>query len=79
MENNDNFNRILEMNTEAERRKIAERAMCAILRNPDEVYRAETCTETKQTPQAIAEYAVALADALIVELNKKDDVKSSIS
>lgn len=72
MENND-FDKILRMNTEVERRKIATQAMVAILSNPDEVYRAETCTETKQTPQAIAEYAVALADALIAELNKKKD------
>lgn len=72
MKNND-FDKILRMNTEAERRQIAAMAMCAILSNPDEVYRAETCTETKQTPQAIAEYAVALADALITELNKKED------
>lgn len=73
MENNEDFNRIVEMNTEVERRKIATQAMVAILSNSDEVYRAETCTEAKQTPQAIAKYAVALADALIAELNKKKE------
>ncbi len=72
MKNND-YDKILRMNTEAERRKIATQVMCAILANPDEVYRAETCTEAKQTPQAIAEYALACADALIAELNKKKD------
>lgn len=31
MENNDNFNRILRMNTEVERRRIATRIMCSLL------------------------------------------------
>lgn len=49
---------------------IAAMAMQAILGNPDEVYRAETCGKAKQTPQNIAEYALACADALIAECGK---------
>lgn len=33
MENNDNFNRIMEMNTEAERRKIAAQIMASMMQN----------------------------------------------
>lgn len=56
---------------EHNRMHIAAMAMHGILTNPDEVYRAETCTEEKQTPQAIAKYALACADALIAECGKK--------
>lgn len=73
METNDNFNRILEMNTEAERRKIAAMAMQGILANPEEVHRAGICSKSNIMPVAIAEYAVACADALIAKLNKKKD------
>ena len=75
METNKDFDRIVEMNTEAERRQIATQVMCAILANSDEVYRAETCTEAKQTPQAIAKYALACTDALIAECELTDKLK----
>lgn len=59
----DYFNRILEMNTEVERRKMALEAMCAILSNG--VY--AKCYQVSY----IAELAVSATDALIAELNKK--------
>lgn len=72
MENNDNFNRIIEMNTEAERRRIATQAMCAIL--GDEASQHVAMYKiTSQYPEGIAKYAVACTDALITELNKKKD------
>lgn len=71
MNNNDNFNRIVEMNTEAERRKFAAMAMQGILANSDEVHRAGICSKVNTMPEAIAEYAVACADALIAKLKKK--------
>ncbi len=49
------------------RLNIATRIATAILGNPDEVYRAKTCGKGEQIPQNIAEYAVAIADALIAE------------
>lgn len=49
---------------------IAARMAAAILSNPDEVYRAETCGKGKQTPQNIAEYALAIADTLLSECEK---------
>lgn len=52
------------------RLNIAAMAMQSILANSDEVYRAETCSMAKQTPKAIAEYALACADALIAEAKK---------
>lgn len=73
MENNDKFNRIVEMNTEAERKRFAAMAMQGILANPEEVHRAGFCSKANKMPVAIAEYAVACADALIAELNKKKD------
>lgn len=63
MENNDNFDRILEMNTEAERRKIAANAMCAMLSNSGY---AKTFSVSD-----MAELAIKATDALIAELNKK--------
>lgn len=67
------FDKILEMSTEAERRKIAAMAMQGILANSDEVHRAGICSKANKMPVAIAEYAVACADALIAELNKKKE------
>lgn len=57
---------------EHNRLQIAAMAMHGILANSDEVYRAETCTEAKQTPQAIAKYALACANALIAECERAD-------
>lgn len=59
------FDKILEISTEVERRRIAERAMCAILSN--EAYAPHF------TMAEIAWKAVTAADALIAELNKKKD------
>lgn len=63
MGNNDIFNHIIEMNTDVERRKMAANAMYAMLSNS--TY-AKTFRVTK-----IAELAVNVTDALIMELNKK--------
>lgn len=52
------------------RLNIATRIATAILGNPDEAYRAKTCGKGEQIPQNIAEYAVAIADALIAEAEK---------
>ena len=68
MKNNDNFNRIVEMNTEAERRQMAAQIMCSLLSCPDKYYRSTT-------EDNIAFHAVTYADALIAELNKKKDGK----
>lgn len=73
MKNNINFNRILEMDTEAERRQVAAMAMQGILANPHEVHRAAFYSKANKMPVAIAEYAVACADALIAERNKKKE------
>lgn len=61
----DYFNRILEMNTEAERRRIASESMYAMLSNG-------TYAQSFRVTD-IAELAVSATDALIVELNKKKD------
>lgn len=71
MENNDNFNRIIEMNAEAERRKFAAMAMQAIITNGHYQIAEENGAET------LASASVKAADALIKELNKKKDGKSS--
>ena len=71
MENNDNFNRILEMNAEAERRKFGAMAMQAIITNGHYQIAEENGAET------LASASVKAADALIKELNKKKDGKSS--
>ena len=63
MENNDNFNRILEMNTEAERRKIAAQIMASMMQN----------AKWGDKYSHIAYTSVCAADALIKELNKKKD------
>lgn len=65
MENNDNFNRILEMNTEVERRRFAAMAMQAIITNGHYQIAEENGAET------LAAASVKAADALIAELNKK--------
>ena len=66
METNDDFNRIVEMNTESERRQIAAQIMQSLLSCPDKYYRSTT-------EDNIAFHAVTYADALIAELNKKKD------
>ena len=63
MENNDNFNRIMEMNTEAERRKIAAQIMASMMHN----------AKWGDKYSHIATMSVIAADALIAELNKKND------
>ena len=65
---NDNFNRILEMNTlemntEAERRQIAAQIMASMMQN----------AKWGDKYSHIATIAVNAADALIAELNKKKD------
>lgn len=61
METND-FDKILRMNTEAERRQFAAMAMQGLLANDFSVSYKECALD-----------AVAYADALIAELNKKKD------
>ena len=82
METNDNFDRIMEMNTEAERRKIAAMAMQGLLANPywiqKKVLHAETIEGDDEAKAAflirdLAEDARELADALMAELNKRKD------
>ena len=63
MENNDNFNRIIEMNAEAEKRKIAAQIMASMMQN----------AKLGDKYSHIATMAVSAADALIAELNKKKD------
>ena len=71
METNDDFSRILEMNTEAERRHIASMALqgllanCKIVPNPN--------IPDEDMPKLLAEICVKIADALIAELNKKKE------
>lgn len=62
MKSNDNFDRILEMNAEAERRKFAAMAMQGIIANGELV-----------DPDEVTDMALIYADALIAELNKKKD------
>lgn len=67
------FDNILKDRFRNERRlNIAAMAMQGILANPDEVHRAGICSTAKETPKAIAEYALALADALIAECEEGD-------
>lgn len=63
MENNKDFNRIIEMNTEAERRKIAAMIIASMMQN----------AKWGDKYSHIASMAVSAADALIAELNKKKD------
>ena len=53
------------------RLKIAAMMAQGIIANSDEVYRAETCSKAQETPKAVAEYALALTDALIAECEAK--------
>lgn len=69
MENNEDFNRILEMNTEAERRRFAAMAMQGILSNSETIVNALTNEDKKN----LARESVSIADALIAELNKEKD------
>ena len=62
METNDNFNSIMEMNAEAERRKIAAMAMQGIIANGELV-----------DPDEVTDMALIYADELIANLNKKKD------
>lgn len=62
MRSDDNFDRILEMNAEAERRKFAAMAMQGIIANGELV-----------DPDEVTDMALIYADALIAELNKKKD------
>lgn len=62
MKSDDNFDRILEMNAEAERRKFAAMAMQGIIANGELV-----------DPDEVTDMALIYADTLIAELNKKKD------
>ena len=53
------------------RLNIAAQMAQSILRNNEEIYRASVESKAKTTPAAIAEYAFALADALLAECEKK--------
>ena len=63
MKNNNDFNRIIEMNAEAERRKIAAQIMASMMQN----------AKWGDKYSHIATMAVSAADALIAELNKKKE------
>lgn len=66
------FDNILKDSFAKERRlKIAAMMAQGIIANSDEVYRAETCSKAQETPKAVAEYALALTDALIAECEAK--------
>ncbi len=73
--NNKDFNRIMEMHTEAKRRRFATMAMQGIFSNNYLFQRAvdEFPTEegTHNKYIGVAQCAVAFADALIAELDKK--------
>lgn len=62
MESNVDLNRIMEMNTESERRKIAAMAMQGIIANGELV-----------DPDEVTDMALIYADELIAKLNKKKD------
>lgn len=62
MEISNDFNRIMEMNAEAERRKFAAMAMQGIIANGELV-----------DPDEVTDMALIYAVALIKELNKKKD------
>lgn len=62
MKSDDNFDRILEMNAEAERRKFAAMAMQGIIANGELV-----------DPDEVTDMALIYAGALIAKLNKKKD------
>lgn len=60
MKSDDNFDRILEMNAEAERRKFAAMAMQGIIANGELV-----------DPDEVTDMALIYADELIAKLNKE--------
>lgn len=62
MKSDDNFDRILEMNAEAERRKFAAMAMQGIIANGELVDHDE-----------VTDMALIYADELIAKLKKKKD------
>ncbi len=68
---NKDFNRIIEMNTEVERRKFAAMAMQGVLANCNMVPNPNI--PDVDMPKSLAETCVKIADALIAELNKKKD------
>lgn len=70
METNDNFNRIVEMNTEAERRRIAAMAMQVVVISSK---RNHNLRISDSEIEGWAKDSVRIADALIAELNKKKD------
>lgn len=79
MNNNDNFDRILEMNTEVERRHIAAMALQGLLANTA-IYEHKLKDQFEgnvpfDADTYLADMAVVYADALIAELNKKKDGK----
>lgn len=63
------FNKMLEMNTEAERRKIASMMAQGILAN-DKTFDNLSNEEIRRFPKTLAIAAVNITDALIAELNK---------
>ena len=63
MEISNDLNRIIEMNTEAERRKIAAQIMASMMQN----------AKLGDKYSHIATMAVIAADSLIAELNKQKD------
>lgn len=73
MEISNDFNRIIEMNAEAERRKFAAMAMQGLLSNSEILVHSLTDKDKR----ALARESVSIADALIAELNKEKDDESS--
>lgn len=65
------FDKILKMNTESERRKIAAMAMQGFLANSEMMPNPQI--KDKDLPKVVAYTCVRFADALIAELNKKKD------
>lgn len=53
MENNDDFNRIVEMNTEAERRKIAAQIMASMMQNAKWAINTATSHQWQSTPPTL--------------------------
>lgn len=77
MENNEDFKRILEMNTEAERRQISAMILQGLVANTA-IYEHKLKDQFEgnvpfYADTYLADMAVVYADALIAELNKKKD------
>lgn len=66
MEISNDLNRILEMSTEAERRRIAAQVLCAMLSNPG-------MANMQCKPDTYIEISVKVTDMFIAELNKNKD------